>query len=50
MHILEMLVNEWMEAYNAGFALMGKQGTEAIHAHLMSCTEHMAVWPIKWSG
>ncbi|KAL5496438.1 hypothetical protein EMCRGX_G012721 [Ephydatia muelleri] len=33
MHILEMHVNEWMEAYNAGFALMGEQGTEAIHAH-----------------
>ena len=32
-HILEMHVNEWMEAYNAGFALMGEQGTEAIHAH-----------------
>ena len=47
MHILEMHINEWMEAYNAGFGLMSEQGTEAIHAHFNGC---MAVWPIKWSG
>ena len=48
MHILEleMHINEWMEAYNSRL----EKGTEAIHAHLISCTGHMAVWPIKWSG
>ena len=33
MHILEMQIKEWMSTYNAGFGLMGKQGTEAIHVH-----------------
>ena len=28
-----MHISEWMEAYNAGFGLMGEQGTEAILAH-----------------
>ena len=33
MHILEMHNIEWMSTYNAGFGLMGEQGTDAIHAH-----------------
>ena len=33
MHILEMHIIKWMNTYNAGFGLMGEQGTEAIHAH-----------------
>ena len=33
MHILEMHISEWMSTYNAGFGLMGEQGTEAIYAH-----------------
>ena len=33
MHIIEMHINECMEAYNSRFGLMGEQGTEAIHAH-----------------
>ena len=44
MHILEMHINEYR------FGLMGEQVTEAIHAHLISYTGRMAVWPIKWSG
>ena len=28
-----MHISEWMSTYNAGFGLMGEQGTEAIHAH-----------------
>lgn len=28
-----MHVIEWMSTYNAGFGLMGEQGTEAVHAH-----------------
>ena len=31
--MVKMHINEWMEAYNAGFGLMDEQGTEAIHAH-----------------
>ena len=41
MHILEMHIIEWMSTYNAGFGLMGEQGTEVIHAHFKQV---MAVW------
>lgn len=33
MHLLEHHVSEWVDMYNAGFGLMGEQGTEAIHNH-----------------
>ena len=33
MHILEAHMTEWMRIHNAGFGIMGEQGSEAIHAH-----------------
>ena len=33
MHLLEHHVSEWVDMYNAGFGLMGEQGTKAIHYH-----------------
>ena len=33
MHLLEHHVSEWVDMYNAGFRLVGEQGTEAIHNH-----------------
>ena len=32
--ILEHHVSEWVDMYNAGFGVMGEQGTEAIHNQL----------------
>ena len=43
MHLLEHHVSEWVDMYNAGFGVMGEQGTEAIYTTIsISCTGHMA--------
>ena len=33
LHVLEHHVSEWVDMYNAGFGLMGEQGTEAQYNH-----------------
>ena len=35
MHILEDHVIPWFRRWRLGFGLMGEQGAEAIHAHMM---------------
>ena len=35
MHIMEDHVNPWLKQWHIGAGLMGEQGAESIHAHLM---------------
>ena len=48
MHLLEHHVSEWVDMYNAGFGLMGEQGTEAIQQPFQSVVQD--IWLTKYRG